>query len=237
MSKRGRKRKFPPNYRIPFSLSSDDDGAELSEAREQRGSREQEVLRDVHQAGQAKRHSGHQEAHREHGVSGELTGSRDVRRRRVDQDVLQNDEEMDDRSQAVRLDREVHGDGEEEEDDEVRGDDVQEPIGVEERTDVADDDVVQGLGGLEDVADARELIIRDETSMEIDTGVNTLNNDEIDLSGPEDVGHQVENDDGDDDDDDDDPGSKNNFVYIFTSKNSFLATIDNFFSLFFFFRR
>ena len=62
--KRGRKRKFPSSYTVPgpLSLSSDDDLANSSEAREQRDGHYQQLV------ALGERH-GHQETHREHGVS------------------------------------------------------------------------------------------------------------------------------------------------------------------------
>ena len=60
-NKRGRKRKFPRNYSVPVPLSSDDELANLSEAHEQ--------LDDHHQHTDASNENGHQEPHREHGVT------------------------------------------------------------------------------------------------------------------------------------------------------------------------
>lgn len=49
--KRGRKRKYPVNINVRYSLSSSDDSSEPSESRERRDSHQQEVLLDSQESG------------------------------------------------------------------------------------------------------------------------------------------------------------------------------------------
>lgn len=80
--KRGRKRKYPVNYTVPNPLSSDDELSEPSEAREQRDSQEQVLLRDGdgQEPRDDSRHHDRQEAHGEHGVTSGAGVAHDVDR-------------------------------------------------------------------------------------------------------------------------------------------------------------
>lgn len=81
--KRGRKRKFPPNYIVPYSLGSDDDDevADFSEALEQRDSHQRQEAIQVDRGDH-----GHHEAQEEHGV-GAARADANVRRQEVAVDI------------------------------------------------------------------------------------------------------------------------------------------------------